>query len=140
MSWIRRRARAIHSGCERRSAGSTSCERPIAATMLIERMKPASDEERLQTLAVLREAGAVDSLMHSTARGLPWRRALATRTLGWIGADETVPVLIERLSDRNRYVRESAVRALGRIGDSARAAVFGGAVPIAWSCRAGSRL
>ena len=30
---------------------------------------------------------------------------------------ETVPLLIERLSDRNRYVRESAVRALGRIGD-----------------------
>jgi HEAT repeat protein len=93
-------------------------ERPIAATMLIERMKPASEEERLQTLAVLREAGAVDSLVHSTARGLPWRRALATRTLGWLGAEETVPVLIERLSDQNRYVRESAVRALGRIGDS----------------------
>ena len=93
-------------------------ERPIAATMLIERVKPASEEERLQTLAVLREAGAVDSLAHSTARGLRWRRALAIRTLGWIGAEETVPVLIERLSDRNRYVRESAVRALGRIGDS----------------------
>ena len=93
-------------------------ERPIAATMLIERLKPASEEERLHTLAVLREAGAVDSLAHSTARGLPWRRALAIRTLGWIGAEEAVPVLIERLSDRNRYVRESAVRALGRIGDS----------------------
>ena len=93
-------------------------ERPIAATMLIERVKPASEEERLQTLAVLREAGAVDSLVASTARGLPWRRALAARTLGWIGAEEAVPVLVERLSDRNRYVRESAVRALGRIGDS----------------------
>ena len=93
-------------------------ERPIAATMLIERMKPASEEERLQTLAVLREAGAVDSLGRSAARGLPWRRALAVRTLGWIGAEETVPVLVERLSDQNRYVRESAVRALGRIGDS----------------------
>ena len=44
-------------------------ERPIAATMLIERVKPASEEERLQTLAVLREAGAVDSLARSTARG-----------------------------------------------------------------------
>ena len=93
-------------------------ERPIAATMLIERMKPASEEERCETLAVLREAGAVDSLARSTARGLPWRRALAIRTLGWIGAEETVPILIERLSDRNRHVRESAVRALGRIGDS----------------------
>ena len=140
MSWIRRRARAIHGGCAREIGRFDELERPIAATMLIERMKPASEEERLQTLAVLREAGAVDSLVRSTARGLPWRRALATRTLGWIGAEETVPVLIERLSDRNRYVRESAVRALGRIGDSRRAAVISGAVPIAWSCRAGSRL
>ena len=93
-------------------------ERPIAATMLIERVKPASEEERLQTRAVLREAGAIDSLVRSAARGVPWRRALATRTLGWIGAEETIPVLIECLSDQNRYVRESAVRALGRIGDS----------------------
>jgi hypothetical protein len=93
-------------------------KRPIAATMLIERMKPASEEERVHTLAVLREAGTVDSIARSTTRGLPWRRALAIRTLGWIGAEETVPSLIERLSDRNRYVRESTVRALGRIGDS----------------------
>jgi hypothetical protein len=93
-------------------------KRPIAATMLIERLKPASEEERVHMLAVLREAGAVDSLARSTARGLPWRRALAIRTLGWIGAEETVPLLVERLSDRNRYVRESAVRALGRISDS----------------------
>lgn len=93
-------------------------KRPIAARMLVERMKPSSEEERLQTLAVLREAGAVDSLGRSAARGLPWRRALAVRTLGWIGAEETFPLLIERLSDKNRYVRESAVRALGRIGDS----------------------
>jgi HEAT repeat protein len=92
-------------------------ERPIAATMLIERMKPASEEERAHTLAVLREAGWLDQIVRGTRRRMPWRRALAIRTLGWLGADETVPVLIERLSDRNRYVRESAVRALGRIGD-----------------------
>lgn len=98
--------------------GFDELERSIAATMLIERMKPASEEERVQTLAALREAGAVGSIARSTGRGLPWRRALAVRTLGWIGAEETVPFLIERLSDRNRYVRESAVRALGRIGDA----------------------
>ena len=98
--------------------GFDELQRPIAATMLIERMRPASEEERVQTLAVLREAGTVDSLTRASSRGWPWRRALAIRTLGWIGAEETVPVLIERLSDKNRYVRESAVRALGRIGDS----------------------
>jgi HEAT repeat protein len=37
--------------------------------------------------------------------------------LGLAGATEAVPLLIERLSDRSRYVREAAVRALGRIGD-----------------------
>lgn len=98
--------------------GFDELQRPIAATMLIERMRPASEEERVQTLAVLREAGTVDSLTRASSRGWPWRRALAIRTLGWIGAEETAPVLIERLSDKNRYVRESAVRALGRIGDS----------------------
>jgi hypothetical protein len=98
-------------------------ERPIAATMLIERVKPASDEERRHMLEMLREAGAIDSLVHSTTRRIPWRRALAIRTLGWVGAAETAPLLIERLSDRNRHVREAAVRALGRIGD-ARALPF----------------
>src|SRR3954452_16237966 len=92
-------------------------ERPIAATMLIERMKPASEAERVQALAVLREAGAVELIARATRTRVPWRRALAIRTLGWIGADETVPLLIEHLADRNRYVRESAVRALGRIAD-----------------------
>ena len=63
--------------------GFDELQRPIAATMLIERLRPASDEERAHALAVLREAGAVDLLARSTARGLPWRRALAVRTLGW---------------------------------------------------------
>jgi HEAT repeats len=92
-------------------------KRPIAATMLIERLKPASQQEREQTLTVVRESGWIDIIVRSSGRRMPWRRALAIRTLGWLGAEETVPLLIERLSDRNRSVRESAVRALGRIGD-----------------------
>ena len=66
-------------------------------------------------LEVLREVGAVDLLERATRSRIPWRRALAVRTLGWAGADETVSVLIGRLGDRNPYVREAAVRALGRI-------------------------
>jgi HEAT repeat protein len=93
-------------------------ERPIAATMLIERMRPASEQERRFALTTLREAGAIDRIVRGTKAWMPWRRALAIRTLGWIGADETLPVLVERLSDRNRQVRETAVRALGRIGDA----------------------
>ena len=92
-------------------------ERPIAATMLVERMKAASEEERAQTRDVLRDAGVLDSLTRSSSRGPAWRRALAIRTLGWIGADESVPALLERLTDRSRHVRESAVRALGQIAE-----------------------
>jgi HEAT repeat protein len=91
-------------------------ERPIAATMLIERMQqPISAAERERALAVLREAGAIDLMARSTRRWMPWRRALAVRTLGWVGAAETAPVVLERLEDRNRYVREAAVRALARM-------------------------
>jgi HEAT repeat protein len=92
-------------------------ERPIAATRLIERLRPASDEEREHTLAAIRDVGAVDGILRSTRRWMPWRRALALRTLGWLGADEAVPEVLEHLDDRSRHVRETAVRALGRIGD-----------------------
>jgi HEAT repeat protein len=100
-------------------------ERPIAASMLIERMKPAAEEERREALEYLREAGVIDVLMRATRRRMPWRRALAIRTLGWVGADEAVPVLLDRLADRNRHVREAAVRALGRIGDDRALAHLG---------------
>jgi HEAT repeat protein len=66
---------------------------------------------------VLREVGAVELLVRSAQSRIPWRRALALRALGWAGAEETVPMLIGRVGDRSRYVREVAVRALGRVGD-----------------------
>jgi HEAT repeat protein len=92
-------------------------ERPIAATMLLERLGPASAAERTVLLDALRETGAIDLLLRSLRRRSPWRRALAARTLGQIAANEAVPALTERLSDSSGYVREAAVRALGRIGD-----------------------
>lgn len=100
-------------------AGFDELERPIVAVALIERLQPASEEERRHMLELLREVGAIDLLVCSTRRWMPWRRALAVRTLGWVGADETVPLLIERATaDRSRGVRECAVRALGRIKDT----------------------
>ena len=92
-------------------------ERPIAATMLLERLGTASAAERAAVLDALRQAGAIDLLVRSLHRRAPWRRALAARTLGQLGAADTVPELVERLSDGSHYVREAAVRALGRIGD-----------------------
>jgi HEAT repeat protein len=106
-SWLRERV-----------ARFNELERPIAATMLIERVKPASTEERAALLQALRDVGAVELLLRSTRRRSPWRRALAVRTLGLVSAEEAVPALIECTSDHSRYVREAAVRALGQIGDA----------------------
>ncbi len=97
--------------------GFDELERPLAAAALIERLRPATPDERRQMLEVLREVGAIDLLVRQTRSRIPWRRALAVRTLGWAGAEETVPVLIGRIGDRSRYVRETAVMALGRIGE-----------------------
>jgi HEAT repeat protein len=92
-------------------------ERPVAATMLIERLRPASPEEREMTLGLLRELGAVDVVVRRAKALLPWRRALSLKTLGWLGAHEGVGAALEHLTDKNRYVRDAAVRALGRIRD-----------------------
>jgi HEAT repeat protein len=105
------------SALAKRISGLNELERPIAAEFVIERLRTESPEERAQTLAWMREIGAIDVLLRSAKRWQPWRRALAIRILGLAGATEAVPLLIERLSDRSRYVREAAVRALGRIGD-----------------------
>lgn len=93
-------------------------ERPLAAVALIGHLQLASDDAREHALEVMRSCGAIDLLVRSTSRWMPWRRALAIRTLGFLGASEAVPLLLERArSDRSRGVREASVRALGRIGD-----------------------
>jgi HEAT repeat protein len=107
------------------TSGFDELERPIAAAMLIERVRPMSDEERERTLEALREIDAIPRIVHATRGWMPWRRALACRTLGWIGADEAVPALLERVDDGSRGVREAAVRALGRIGDRRALAPLG---------------
>src|SRR4051794_12815978 len=98
-------------------AGFDELERPLAAVALIDRLRSAEPEEHRQILGALREVGAVELVVRRTRSRIPWRRALAVRTLGWVGAAETVPVLIERIGDRNEFVREAAVRGLGRLGD-----------------------
>jgi HEAT repeat protein len=108
-----------------RSGDFDELERPLMAVALIERMRPATEEERAYTLEALREARAIELIARPTRPWLPWRRALSIRTLGWIGADEKVPMLIDRLFDRNRHVRESAVRALGHIRDPRALPVLG---------------
>src|SRR5262245_34092844 len=53
----------------------------------------------------------------------PRRRAKATEVLSFFGAEETVPVLIEALSDEDKEVRSGAAEALGAIGPQAKEAL-----------------
>jgi hypothetical protein len=87
--------------------GLNELERPLAAEMLIETLRVASGEERRRIRALAEEVGAVELLERGTRRRRPWRRALAIQTLGLLGERAAVPLLLERLDDRNRYVRES---------------------------------
>jgi HEAT repeat protein len=96
-------------------AGLDDHSRPLAATMLIDRLRPADPETRARARKLLRQAGAVDLMLRGIGRSAPWRRALSVRALGFVGEAEAVPVVVERLDDRDGYVREAAVRALGRI-------------------------
>jgi hypothetical protein len=51
-----------------RIARFNELERPIAATMLIERVRPVSIEERAALLETLHEVGAIELLVRSTRR------------------------------------------------------------------------
>lgn len=57
----------------------------------------------------------------STRRWMPWRRVLACEILGTLGAERSVPVLVERLEDHRSEVRLAAGRALGTVGSPAAA-------------------
>ena len=92
-------------------------QRPLAAMVLLERLRPATEDEREQLLELARECGATELLLRASGRQPPWRRALAIRTLGWLGEEGALPALLDHCNDRNRHVRDTSVRALGRIGD-----------------------
>jgi len=92
-------------------------ERPVAASMLLEHLRTASPKERTAVLQRLDDTGALAVIQRGTNRRLPWRRALSIRMLGWLGAEEGVAPALAHLEDPNRHVRDSSVRALGRIGD-----------------------
>ena len=96
-------------------------ERPVAAWLLCDLMRGASEPTRASVQEVLRETGAIELVERGTRRRTPWRRALACEILGTIGAERSVPVLVERLGDRRREVRTAATRALGAIGSTAGA-------------------
>lgn len=101
---------------ERTVAGLDRTSRPVAAWLLLDLTRSADDETRQRIQAVLDGAGAIDAAEEGTRRRMPWRRALACEILGQIGAERSVPVLIDRLGDRRAEVRMAAARALGAIG------------------------
>ena len=91
-------------------------ERPIAGALLLDLAQQASSSDRERLRRTLEETGAVELAEEGTRRRSPWRRAFACEVLGKIGAERSVPVLLERLGDRRPEVHVAAVRALGDIG------------------------
>jgi hypothetical protein len=97
-------------------------ERPVVAWLLRDLSRAADGETRSRVREILDETGAVELAERGTRRWMPWRRALACEVLGSMGAERSVPVLVERLGDRRGEVRATAARALGAIGSPAAAA------------------
>lgn len=97
-------------------AGLGHSGRPVAAWLLRDLTREADEQTRRRIRQVLDECGAIDAAEAGTRRWMPWRRALACEILGTIGAERSVPVLIERLADNRSEVRIAAARALGTIG------------------------
>lgn len=91
-------------------------ERPVAAWVACDLTHDADEPTRARMRELLDETGALELAERSTRRWMPWRRALACETLGAIGAERSVPVLLERLDDPRSEVRLAAARALGAIG------------------------
>jgi HEAT repeat protein len=91
-------------------------ERPVAAWLLSDLLRDLDEADRVRLRDAFVESGAVALAERSTKRWMPWRRALACEMLGTIGAERSVPVLVERTSDARSEVRMAATRALGAIG------------------------
>jgi HEAT repeat protein len=97
-------------------AGLGRQERPVAAWIVRDLTRDADAPTQDRVRKLLDESGAVELAERSTRRWMPWRRALACETLGALGAERSVPVLVERLDDTRSEVRIAAARALGAIG------------------------
>lgn len=95
-----------------------AAERPVAAVLVTNLVQAASWSQREHLRDALEQAGIVELGHRGTLRFSPWRRALACEMLGKIGAESSVPVLLERLTDRRPEVRMAAVLALGDIGSA----------------------
>ena len=93
-----------------------AAHRPVAALLTIDLVHEVPYSQRDQLRVALEEAGIVELGERGTRRLSPWRRALACEALGQIGAERSVPALLDRLDDRRPEVRIEAVRALGEIG------------------------
>jgi hypothetical protein len=97
-------------------AGLSLGERLTGAAVAADSARAATPAQRETILQALRGAGIVELLEQATHRRAPWRRAFACQTLGALGSKWQVPVLVERLDDRQLEVRIAAVRALGELG------------------------
>jgi HEAT repeat protein len=103
---------------ERIVAGLDRTSRPVAAWLLRDLTRDDDEAARRRIREILDRTGAIDAAEEGTRRRMPWRRALACEILGVIGAERSVPVLLDRLDDDRAEVRMTAARALGAIGSA----------------------
>jgi HEAT repeat protein len=90
----------------------------------------ADDESRPEAIEQLIHIGGpaiafLERVLSDQSEESDWVRWGAVRVLERIGGQETVPLLIYALTDRHSYTRKAAADALGRLGDSAVAALPG---------------
>ena len=90
----------------------------------------ADDESRPEAIEQLIHIGGpaiafLERVLSDQSEESDWVRWGAVRVLERIGGQETVPLLIYALTDRQSYTRKAAADALGRLGDSAVAALPG---------------
>ena len=97
-------------------ASLSRAERPVGAWLLKDMTRDADEQTLHRVSQILDESGATELAERSTRRRTAWRRALACEILGAIGAERSVPVLVERLDDGRGEVRMAAARALGTMG------------------------
>ncbi|MEM4359453.1 MAG: HEAT repeat domain-containing protein, partial [Candidatus Bilamarchaeaceae archaeon] len=94
-----------------------------AVPVLIDALKDENEDVRYEAAEALERIGVNEEQLKEITRmlkeGKTWEeREGAAEALGKIGDARAVPVLIDALKDKDRYVRYEAAEALGKIGDA----------------------
>ena len=93
----------------------SASEAEVFAELLSRYARSLRGPEHGRIAAYFESTGAVDAQLRRLHSRLSWRRGAAAFALGDMGAERAAPELLRTLEDRNRDVRNAAVRSLGRL-------------------------